>query len=512
VSDATERLGPALRSALAYTLLRASRLSQRTLSKQAQQPTDEPIRARATLESARIEETYRYFREISANATTEQQGEPTGQIELVLPYDGDTFFTQQAHQDVLRARRAGATGHHALVGFLSLNEYERFLPDLHDCHGSLPISMRLPADPTGDRLLADDSACVFRYGYQPSLPLAYDPVHLGVRIDDPDTAGFRWPRGTGQPPGQPPGQITGADTEIQQRNIMRNANFRSELELGMMVVVRLPRQIARDATATVREVFIGWPTRTSVSQLRLRVDRHPHDVRYNPERGGLEWSDVRLAADPAPASGELCTFRSPMMRLTIPQPADLYRQERLTGRVVVHVDRLLSGMSARLFDATGRLACPAEPEMASLITTEFALLLSDAFAARPFRPVQHLHFDEVVPSETRIDDIATALRNRGFEVYHRPTGSGPDSWWITAHRALGPDTLNLVILVLGQRHVTRRQRDVADGLRYETEVDSGELRMFVAGELPGDPAPIVRETNELRRALRERFDKLPVRQ
>jgi hypothetical protein len=69
----------------------------------------------------------------------------------------------------------------------------------------------------------------------------------------------------------------------------------------------------------------------------------------------------------------------------------------------------------------------------------------------------------------------------------------------------------LIVLVAGRRHKTKRSRDLTGGLTHETEVDSGELRIFVAGDLRGDPAPVVRETNELRRALRERFERRPTR-
>ena len=141
MSDAKNRLKPALAS----VFLRSAQLRRAAHPRTGSQP----VRARARLESARIEETYRYFRDISANAAAEQRGEPTGRIELVLPYDGDTYFTRQACRDVLRARRAGAAGNGVLVGFLSLSEYERAFPGLHDRHGTLPVWARLPADQIG---------------------------------------------------------------------------------------------------------------------------------------------------------------------------------------------------------------------------------------------------------------------------------------------------------------------------------------------------------------------------
>jgi hypothetical protein len=69
----------------------------------------EPLRARAWLESAEIEERYQYSQEISLNADVRAEEEPSGMIKLVLPYDGDKYFTRQAYRDVVRAREGGLT-------------------------------------------------------------------------------------------------------------------------------------------------------------------------------------------------------------------------------------------------------------------------------------------------------------------------------------------------------------------------------------------------------------------
>ena len=86
----------------------------------------EPIRARAWLESARIEERYQYSQEISLNADVHEVEEPAGLIKLVLPYDGEKYFTRQAYRDVVGARDGGASpADEAIVGFLALTGYEK---------------------------------------------------------------------------------------------------------------------------------------------------------------------------------------------------------------------------------------------------------------------------------------------------------------------------------------------------------------------------------------------------
>jgi hypothetical protein len=112
----------------------------------------EPIRARAWLESGRIEERYQYSQEISLNADVNVKGEPSGLIKLVLPYDGEKYFTQQAYKDLVGARHGGASpADEAIIGFLALAGHEKTGLEgplgLDANSGSVPIRVRLPFPP-----------------------------------------------------------------------------------------------------------------------------------------------------------------------------------------------------------------------------------------------------------------------------------------------------------------------------------------------------------------------------
>jgi hypothetical protein len=465
------------------------------------------------LKSAKIKERYFYHQEISLNDSYELRQRPSGEIKLVLPYDGDQYFTRQASDDVARARRHGADRDDALVGFLALSGYENTdlgsVLKLDENHGSYPIEMRLPAAQgpnEADPLLADKSSCVttIEYAPQDALRRAF-PVQLDIKVDDPDNADIPWP----------PPHISGG----LNSNIMRQVDFLPGLSLIVNVRLAMPRKLADGARATVKEVFIGWPTRTSLSSLRLKVADKAQPFWYNPERadgGGLEWRDVPMSAGPEPGGGEVNYFHSAPMTLFISKPGDLYYQETLSGQVDVTVNRLLSRADARLFDATGRLCRRPACELESAISTTFSLTLDDAFTRRLRTPYQQMHFDEVILTSARVDDISTALRNRGFTVAAAPDrGSQPDgeapSWWLKADRAQGPDKLTLLIYAAGKRYRTRRQRSVEGGIGYQTMIESGDLQLYVYGFLHGDSKTVVREMNALRRALRERFARLPAR-
>ena len=97
VGETLRRLLTQARRILGFGVMRAS-VSLRNLS-------GEPIRARASLSRAQIEERYEYSQEISLNADVHETKEPAGLIKLTLPYDGEKYFTRQAYRDVVGAAR-----------------------------------------------------------------------------------------------------------------------------------------------------------------------------------------------------------------------------------------------------------------------------------------------------------------------------------------------------------------------------------------------------------------------
>lgn len=499
----------------------------------------ERIFARARVESTKIEEKYQYRQEISLNADVSEVGNPAGLIKIVLPYDGDEFFTREAYADVSAGRRGDAE---AVVGFLALTDYEKTDLEgklgLQGNYGSVPIAVQLPSQPDPgepDQLISDNSACVITQEYHPE-PLRIVPVHVDMELDDPDTA-----EDPDRPQRSSEDGIADLQARLQERIVVigkapeRQLDFEPGLWLRVTVRLHLPRGQSEGVEARVSKVSMSWPTHTSLTSLGLHA-QGGSPLRYNPEQkhdgciGGLEWSEVPMAlvgeqpaaesvrtADDSEAEDEdpesrkeLVTLTSGEMTLAISNPGDFYKQDMLSGRIEVTVNRLLSGMDARLHDAAGR-PYPARRsglKLASVVTTDFSLSLYDAFVRRAMSPYQWLYFDEVIPSALRLDDIAMTLRNRGFTV-PSVRDLDPADCCITAHRVQGPDLLRLQVYVRGERHKVRRERSIDGVMTYRTAVDSGDLRLYVYGSLRGESKPVVQEINALRRALRERFDRLP---
>jgi hypothetical protein len=119
----------------------------------------------------------------------------------------------------------------------------------------------------------------------------------------------------------------------------------------------------------------------------------------------------------------------------------------------------------------------------------------------------------------RITDIITALRDRRFELVEQKDLSqpGPDGAVVVeehllhARRAEGPDQMHILVVVQGRRHQIERQVSLPGGHRYRAQMESGELKIFLHGELPRDSRRLTHEMNALHLALRERFDRLPAK-
>ena len=517
------------------------------------------IFARGRLSQAEITEHYFVDQEISKNPWTKQGRDPAGRIELALPYDGYEHFSRVARDDV--ARQIGTdvpSGETAIVGHLLLQDYhatnlgERL--QLADRHGSIPIEV--PVAPSVadhlEQLSADRQTCVARHTFEPESP-AVLPAQMDIDLSDPDSLDLVSLDMAHLDP-----LTLDLHTEYAQQQlravmarITQQVSFRGELVLGISIRISVPAWPGLgQLRPKVARVAIDWPTITSLRTLSLRVgDGLPRagrtiqfdevPVRYNPvrrsvgrsgvpSRGSIEWEDVPMFAvdadeRPDEETGESNDsktrhYQSAPMLLSIEHPGELYKQDVLSAVAEVRIPRyLMSGMTARVYDATGYFL--EEPlKLSSTVTINAELTLDDAFANRDFSPSHHLYFDEIIPDEMRITDIRTALQDRGFEARQVwPGHDGPFrdertnsvSWLYVAHRKVGPDDMVLWVFAAGQHFETERETVMqGGGVTHKTKMQSGELRIFVRGSLRRDSRELTHEMNALQRTLRERYDRV----
>lgn len=498
------------------------------------------VYARAQLRRAEINEDYFVKQDISANHWAEMDKEypPAGRIVLAMPYDGFTYFTRQAQDDVAKsAALPPGGGEKAIIGHLLLQDYGettlRTILPLTDRYGSLAIEVPIGADgvggdpATGDgdpddlgHLIADRRTWTPAIGYRPGNPTEL-PAHLEVHVFDPDS--FDLPEldlltSEGQPQAG-----TDSRTLIDKvvGKIRQQAGFANHLTLAFRVQLNLPAKGDAPAKARLFRMSIGWPTITSLRTLTLHVGDGEKAVRYDPFHNCLEWEGIDMQRDrKAEGDSDTRVYLSPLMLLNIQHPGELYRQPTLEMRAEVEVSGyLLSGVTARLYDATGHpYPDNRQPTLLTRVKVTAELMLNDAFAKRDFSPYQQLFFGEIIPDEMRITDIETALKDRGFELTWREKHEPPShpnnperkvNWGLEARRPKGPDTMKLWIFVEGTHLQTEREiADPSGRVVHKATLQSGELRIFIRGTLPRNSEELTHEMNTLRGVLQERYDRV----
>jgi hypothetical protein len=485
-------------------------------------PGDGTLFARAAPSKVELTETYEVEQDISKNRRLRQVGDAVGRIEVTVPYDGKEFFSRQAVADVERVlgTNGGAGARRATIGHLLLADHTKttgLLPVMrpHGTTGAVPLSVPVSTADGTLELTGDRQECRTAYDYQPANPSPY-PIELSVGLDDPDS-------------------MTGALDTVQDRTnrrgeapstiierLRQQASFNSELLLRVTVTVTMPVKYAEPRQKpVVKHMSIAWPTLTSLRSTRLLVldpdAKEPKildvPVRFNPFKNRLEWQDVAVPWERTEGDAKKGTLRSihcVSVWLSIGHPGELFQQRTLAVDAQVDIPGyLLSGLEARLFDATGRRQ-PLRLEATTKLKVGATVFPDDIFAGRQFSPYQQFVFDDIIPDERRITDIVTVLSNARFKVEPAlrpdPQDDLAPSWLLKATRSQGPDELCLLVAVEGRHTRLDREQILADStVRIRGDKESGQLKVSVLGTLPVNHKELTREMNALQLALRERF-------
>jgi hypothetical protein len=502
------------------------------------------IFARARLRRAEIIEEYGVSQEISENSWHRLGREQGGRIELEIPYDGHRYFTRDACRDVARALTAHPRAEpSAIIGHLLLGNYERTsLGDglsLAERHGAIPIEVPVrsaPAEPgQPDPMSADRHTCVMTYPFDPGRPKMI-PVRMEVGLFDSDSSGLL-PLPLRSKDGRSSGDVIDSilQTGLGRRyvsavlsRIREQPRFSDGLYLRAAVRLDVPAPPgSKPPEATIAKMALNWPTVTSMRTVQLlRIPASglmlgtgdgvsAEQPRYNPVDKCIEWTGTRLSLTGShPGRDGYWHYESEQMVLVFRQPGDLYVQSALALNAEITIPQyLLSGMDARIYDATGYVLKDAVTATTK-VTAQAQVRLKGAFTRREFSPNQHLFFDEIVPDEGRVADVRTALEDRGFSVrqaWASPAATDGDapaimSWLLVAHRQVGPDDMVMWILVDGRTYDTERETAVRGGQQtLTTTLQSGEIRIFVRGTLPGDSSELTHEINALHKTLRDEW-------
>ncbi len=481
---------------------------------------DGKLYARARPEKVKITEKYSVSQEIS-KSPTRGLGPRSGRIDIAVPFDGGQYFTPQAVDDVkwgLAGRQASGRGR-AVIGHLRLVDHaktdlRRVVGQMRQYHNVGVVPLEVPVAADADELAADRKAWVMAYDYEPDTPEVL-PVELIADLHDPDSMNMYGVKLLSSD-----GEMDLAETIDWLRQKM---SFKSELMMTIRASLTIPVKPGREPKPRVKLMSVEWPAITSLRTTELEImgstpsgewktDCHP--VRYNPVQRRLEWEDVPMGEGRTlEGSPDMRVYTSPMMQLRIGHPGELFTAEVLKMHAEIEVSGfLLSGLEARVFDATGNVdRRPQMPKLVTRVNIDTDFYVADIFAKRDFLPYQQFIFDDVIPDEMRITDISTVLRNAKFQVEHKEhpgnrENPGFPKWLLSAQRLRGPDKLELLIAVEGERYVLDRQQIMGNNrIKISGSKETGRMRLSVLGTLPRDHFDLTGEMNRLQQALRDRF-------
>jgi hypothetical protein len=505
--------------------------------------------------SIRLQESYRYEQSFSRNPSLMPAGSPSGEIEVVVPYDGYAYFTPW-----VRAQIEGEINRLSLTG--NINAEVGRLTMSNRGHTDLPNTMSLEVPVFGggigslDDLCGDRHVCRLSEGYQPNVP-EDNPIAVHLELLDEDilelSAGDYFAGRRGR-------RLDDAVAQITEQ-----VTFKRYLVLFMGVKLSIRSDsVPPPVFAKIARVSLKWPTLTHFRGFHLIVGEPGYGsegvVSYNPLSRSLEWFDIPIQKDPK-VDGGLNTYFSSAMFLLIDQPGELYGQANLKGTIEVEIRGLLSGVRASIDGEAGvqidsavarergpaatsinpavavgaagpapggpqagngasmanagpagaEEPSPTKSEFVTRLTTSIDLALDDAFQGRTRAPFQQIHFDEVIPDPMRVADIKTSLFDRGFKIEDFPLASDHDHLrhLLVAERSEGH--LKLWIVVDGRKFTTQRRTEVPGGQVYTSTFERGEMRVYMRGEMAGEGYGLIEEMNMVQLALRDRFGRLRAR-
>ena len=473
--------------------------------------THQAIFARARPSVIRLTERYTYYADVSGNPHVEGRGAPAGTVEIIVPYDGEEYFDAQAVEDIERQMPDAWDREYvkARIGHIGLTNHSRTdlekRLELGFRHNVLPLDIPVQGDGLQgpDGLRDDRQACCIAYNYNPEWPET-TPLKLTASIFDEEII-----RGALIDVDKEQEGLTTALKAVA-REVAQQVGFSRSLVFAFDLELALPGRVGRaqdDHPPVLDRMALEWPVATSHRLVHLLVGGEEKPVVYNPELGVIEWGSVPFKSYGKAEGTDLYTYRTPFITLLIDQPGELYRREQLGGEVRIEMPRLFSGLRLAYFSAEGRQEGIAI-ESSTILTTDLILYLEDLFEHKMFSPYQHLQFEGVVLDEMRVADIVTLLEDQGFTPRYKelpPERSGMQRYLVEGVRAEGPGKLVVWMLIEGTRSRTTRRKQIPGGQIFTTELETGNMVIYMRGQLRRDSARLTSVMNEIQTLLKERF-------
>ncbi len=472
---------------------------------------DSTVFVRVRPDKIHLREEYAYYFDVSGNSNIQRVNTPNGVLEMIVPYDGENSFTSQIIEDIKsqdnniwRKEHVDACiGHIGITNHSKTNLEEKLELSLN--HGIIPLKIPIRNEEIqdNDSLRSGRYACRIKYDYEPIWPET-NPLQISARIFDEEIIR----EALVEHQKNHTGKATVLDSVVkdvaQQVGFSRSLIFHFDLELA------LPSKISnfKENDPPMLELMaIEWPVATSSRVVHLVVEGKELSIVYNPTQGVIEFGDIPFRSHGKSEGTELYIYRTPTITLLVDQPGELYQRDQLNGNVVVQLPRQFSALKLLYFNAQGKKE-EMDIQTCTIFNADLALYLEDLFDRKMFSPYQHLQFEGVVLDEMRVMDIMTLLEDQGFSSrYESLTAerTGMQRYLVEGVRTEGHGKLVLWMVVEGTRSQTTRQKQIQGGHTYTTQLETGNVVIYMRGQLQRDSSRLVNVMNEIQNLLKERF-------
>ena len=460
-----------------------------------------------------ITEEYVYQARVSGVRQIDLKEEPTGRIEVIVPYHKQKHFNQRslANDEHQSAHGLAWDLLTAQLGHLRINHYGRSnLNKQLDANWGEDI-LPIQADRAILELEASNVQRLNRFDlrlthtYQPDKPKTI-PIKVSVHILDEDYIDR---------------QAEAEETEEQMlvKQLNKQASLKRSLIMRFRVRLNLPEHLGfyyENKPLKISQMTLAWPIATPHRLANLRVGSNLYPlIIYNPEQNTIEWTDVPLKLTGKDDETQLYTFGTDLIRLEIGEPAEIYQLLELSGSVVVEIDGLFSGLDLNHISSI-EISDNIIPLSRTVLTNEFTLDLEEGLNSKVFSPRQHLYFPGVVLDEMRIADVIMLLEDKGFKLkksgrQDAPGGTSSDKttekrqYMIKAIRDEGAKKLEVFMLIRGTDAHTTREKKILGEAKYTTPLPIGNTSIYIRGQMSGDNKRIVNIINEIQKHLKEQF-------
>lgn len=488
-------------------------------------------------EKINAREDYTYKVRLGVNPDTslvDVEGGPArsqATIRIELPYDGFTHLSTSSAEN-LRRQLDGLSGLdvYGQIGHLVISRPPDWEHDWVRQPGleKFPIRVPLINEQVTDARMwtADVFRAVIQHEYHPEAP-RFLPLQMNVDVFDnaQDSAESNWNvasllDGRLQQAASIPAIIDLLDGDPQQGG---------QMVIALSIVAYLPDFLAPDTVRVqVEDLKLNWPTIAPGWEISVvnRLDDKNVAFRYNPDEQCVELPVLESRREQAEPGSLLVPFRC-SLGLTLHYPGQLFRLDELKGSLRIALQgSLLSGSLLGWMDVYGR-RLPEKSGVFQLQTNlnvQFNAILGERFRQRRRAVFRQWTLPGVRLSSLRLDDIAAALRDMGYQLAEQPRlesiqasavdGQPASSVLIglvqARRRAVAsnqdPHELYLQVWALPvSPAATLRKRDLLAGGEVNTTWDTSDLVLLVRGLINGPGSQLALNMDNLMEQVKNRF-------